>query len=684
MKYIWSKNNDENTFIEFMLPFEFRGQKAELRISSDYRYQAFVENQLVSCGQYADLPDYKSVNSVDLTDKLVKGQNVLRVIAWHLGQDFSVCRSMPASVGFEILVDEKIVAFSDENTLCRECSGYTKGEFITPQLGYGFNYDFNAKVKAWEKARLVETNYKEIERPILDNKISPLCPSTVVAQGVYNFKGCKNNVTVAEKMQKAFLSTRSFNQMTGLNRLTCDSLLKPITFRADKKGIYAIFDMQRETCGYLGFTVNVKKRCKMHLGWGEHLTDLRVRTKIGVRNFAFTFNLKNGQNTFDDYMFRLGCRYLCIFVESDEITVTRMGIREVGYPFNFIEKQFNDSLHKELYELGRRTLYLCAHEHYEDCPWREQALYGMDSRNQMLFGYGAFKEYQFAKANLTLIARSMQSDGLIALTAPARMTITIPSFTAYWLIAIGENARQSFDKGFVEQILPYAFKGIERLLKQKGEKGLELFTDIAYWNFHEWSDGLDGGEIFRSQTIDVKFDAGLTALTAIALNNIAYVLDKLDQTEKAKRLQDEAKTLTKQLENFYDADKKMYASYIDKRGNLEGYHVYTQSVVLLAGGVEKSKGKEICQIIKNPQAYNVVPATFSAFQLKYQALLENDGKNIDFCVEEIEKVFGDMLHKGATSLYETSFGEADFDDAGSSCHGWSAVVCWVLDEYLNR
>ena len=38
------------------------------------------------------------------------------------------------------------------------------------------------------------------------------------------------------------------------------------------------------------------------------------------------------------------------------------------------------------------------HEHYEDTPWREQAFYVADSRNQALCGYYAFGEYRFPAA----------------------------------------------------------------------------------------------------------------------------------------------------------------------------------------------------------------------------------------------------------------------------------------------
>ncbi len=59
------------------------------------------------------------------------------------------------------------------------------------------------------------------------------------------------------------------------------------------------------------------------------------------------------------------------------------------------------------------------HEHYENCPWREQALYNMDSRNAMLFTYIAFNDYKFARSNLTLMANGLLDDGLLNICFPS-------------------------------------------------------------------------------------------------------------------------------------------------------------------------------------------------------------------------------------------------------------------------
>ena len=82
---------------------------------------------------------------------------------------------------------------------------------------------------------------------------------------------------------------------------------------------------------------------------------------------------------------RFGARYLQLFVHSDQVKIVYAGIRPVEYPLNMQPFRSKSTLRNSIYETCVRTLINCMHEHYEDCPWREQALYTMDSRNQMLF-----------------------------------------------------------------------------------------------------------------------------------------------------------------------------------------------------------------------------------------------------------------------------------------------------------
>ena len=105
----------------------------------------------------------------------------------------------------------------------------------------------------------------------------------------------------------------------------------------------------------------------------------------------------------------------------------------------------------------RRTLSftqlmkLCMHEHYEDCPWREQALYAYDSRNQALFGYYAWGNYEFAATSIELLGRGIRPDGLLELCAPARVPVTIPIFSWIWFVEVEEHWLYSGDDRLFRQ-----------------------------------------------------------------------------------------------------------------------------------------------------------------------------------------------------------------------------------------
>ena len=65
---------------------------------------------------------------------------------------------------------------------------------------------------------------------------------------------------------------------------------------------------------------------------------------------------------------------------------------------------------------------------------------------------------------------------------------------------------------------------------------------------------------------------------------------------------------------------------------------------------------------------------------KYEALL-TDRKYVSAVKADIEKKWGGMLYKGATSFWETIKGGDDFFYAGSLCHGWSALPIYIYHRY---
>ena len=67
----------------------------------------------------------------------------------------------------------------------------------------------------------------------------------------------------------------------------------------------------------------------------------------------------------------------------------------------------------------------------------------------------------------------------------------------------------------------------------------------------------------------------------------------------------------------------------------------------------------------------------------YDALLAVDKKHVSFVISDIKSKYGKMLDEGSTTFLETDKGWKDFDNAGSLCHGWSAIPAYYLS-YFNE
>ncbi|MBR6556567.1 MAG: hypothetical protein IKT60_03960, partial [Clostridia bacterium] len=351
-----------------------------IEISADTDYAVYLNGSLVAFGQYPDYPDRKIYDTVDLTDKAKIGKNGLYIVGYHCGEHFSTHIARPAGIRFEVTENGKAIVVSDENILSRLDPYFVQHaeSKITNQLGFTYALDLTATEAEYAKSVVTETAKGEMyPRPIKKLDLLDRVPSKLVKSGTFTLNGGDR---ASDRMQNAFL----FEGEGG------------------KDGEFYIFDLGSEQTGLCDIDFELESECKAEIGWGEHLTDGRCRT--AVRNFAVEIVANKGRNYVVNPMRRFGGRYFQIFVYG-KAKVNYLGILPTPYPITEKPVLLENELDERIYKTCINTLRHCMHEHYEDCPWREQALYAMDSRNQMLCGYYAFKEYDFARASLQLMSK---------------------------------------------------------------------------------------------------------------------------------------------------------------------------------------------------------------------------------------------------------------------------------------
>jgi len=677
---------DEYTQTAETFPLSSLPGSAILRIAADSDYTIFVNGQLAAFGQYANYPFRRFYDELDILPYLRIGHNELSVLGWYYGVNSSTYCCGTAFVCYEIEADSSILLASGPDTQARPAPGYVPYQVrkISPQLGLTFSYDCTAKPESFRQAMVVDIGTTEWNpRPVAKLVLKERYGTEYVHQGQFQSKQDPDPQYLKPHyaMDYAALSWQPLQKLAGRPKAKRQQdPANPLTFNLPNcpsdGGIYWIVDLMEETAGFLDLDLEVPKDCDLYVGYGEHLRDGRCRT--AVRNFSCSLRLKKGRNQYLNTFRRFGCRYLQFFLYSSSVTIHYSGLRPTVYPVTLKEYRSGNLLRDTIYQVAQNTLLHCMHEHYEDCPWREQALYAMDSRNQMLCGYYAFNETRFPRACLELISYGQRSDGLLSLCYPAGSDLPIPSFSLVWFIAMREYIQYSGDTTLARERFAVLERLIDTFHKNRADNGLlNTFRSDStrYWNFYEWSETMDG----HDYSLPAAPEAPLNAFYCLALDSMAAICQALDKPADTYKVRASAiRALLSR--HFFNSNRGLFRSFTDR--DSDRYSVLTNALCLLCGAADGLDTKEIEHLLacNGENMPDCIPDTLSMQCFRFDALLcTNRAKYAPIILDEIDRNCLHMLRNGATTFWETIKGEADFSDAGSLCHGWSALPIYYYE-----
>lgn len=621
--WIWCDTTQkEDEYGEFTDCFTYESGNAVLYISADSNYAAYINGELAAWGQYADFPYDKVYDEVDVTSLCQKGKNHLAILVWYYGlEDTSTYYPGNAGLIYTLANNENLLCKSDTNTLSRKSNSYLnhRMHIISSEIGLGYGYDATR-----------EDNW-------LKNAVDGFHPSAIVEQSLpLRPRPCK--------------------------RLT---LLPPVKAVPCKRlsDTDIVFDLKSEQVGFLSFSLTSPCEQNITIAYGEHIVDGAVRRFIGPRDFSAFYRAKKGINNFFNPFRRFGGRYLEIHSQYP-LVIEHISIVPTVYMVKEKERPVLNETHNKIYDMCLETLRLCMHEHYEDCPWREQALYAMDSRNQILCGYYAFGEYQFPRANLQLIAKDNRPDGLLSICYPMKMDLVIPSFSLHYITECREYLEHSKDSDFLLEIYPKLVSIIHAFTIRIKDGLIPLFEGENYWNFYEWSEYLDGNLGYADSAAD--YDLVLNALLSISLQNMAFIADELNLEQNYNEIAEQLNHHIRLI--FCNAETGIYYNRPDHLT----YSQLGNALAILCGAATNEEAHVLCERMLIDE--EMTPITLSMQCFKYDAWIKIDKQRYaPIILEQIENNYKPMIDFGSTTVWETINGESDFENAGSLCHGWSAL-----------
>ena len=646
-KWIWENSSPKiDEYAEFLIEFDFFGKDLSLNISADSNYAVYLNGRLCCFGQYPDYPHFKIYDKRDLFGFARKGKNVLAIRVWYYGIDNSSTYWLgKAGLIFALESGGRPLAVSGVDTPSRLSPTYKQGvgKRITGQLGLTFEYSADG-ADGWMYA--------------CPAKEHPFTPSVLTGFEPAAFK------------ERTCLPTRLGEFYEGL-QVSADKLSSISPFGS-------VFDLGSEQVGFVTLEFTASSKGTLVVAFGEHIADGRVRRQIGGRDFSFTYNFTEGKNYFMNPFRRFGLRYIELIPDSS-ITDTKVGLISVDYPVFEEEPTFELSpRQREIYDACVHTLKLCMHEHYEDSPWREQALYAMDSRNQMLCGYYAFSETVFPKSNLELISVDRRTDGMLSICYPSTNKLAIPSFSLHYIIECEEYLRYSSDTDLLRTVYPKMQSIVDTFVKRIGEDGM-LYPPYGsgIWNFYEWEEDLDGS-LSQIDKLTAEPNLLLTCLLIIALKKLSFVEQTLGLPITDDGISD--RLIEGIRSRLYDPESGLYFNSVGSRFKSR----LGNSLAVLAG-VPENNDDASSIVSKLVCGAGLTDTSLSMRCFLYDAILAIDEeKYADFVLSDIERTYLPMLSTGNNTVWETVLGERDFNNAGSLCHGWSALPIYYYHKLIGK
>ena len=364
-------------------------------------------------------------------------------------------------------------------------------------------------------------------------------------------------------------------------------------------------------------------------------------------------------------------RYIKLTVETADrpVTILDFYYRKTAYPLEVSSKvETSDESMAKIWEISERTLRLCMHETYEDCPFYEQLQYAMDSRSQILYTYAVSADDRLARQCMDDFRRSLRHDGMIKCSYPNYEMNVIPGFAVYYIGMLYDHMMYFGDKDFLLNHVP-AVLGILSFFRNNitgsgllGKTGGILF-EHRFWSFidwtKEWRDTIGVPPAIRKGPLTME-----NLLYILGLQYASGIFNFLDYGDMSRQAAGEAEKIQDAVNRYCRGKGGMY---IDGP-SVDDYSQHTQVFAILTDTVDIDTGRKyLLETLDNPGQY--AQCSVAMMYYLFRALEKCD---LYERTDELWDVWRGMLSKNLTTC------EEDPVSSRSDCHAWGALALYEL------
>ena len=531
-----------------------------MHVSADERYELFVDGRRAGRGPERGDPDNWFFETYDLD--LRAGEHVLVARVWSLGAlspvaqmsvqpGFILCPEAEAFVG---LIGTGVAAWEAKvlggyEFVMLERWGMTGANLVVDAARFDWGFE-RGEGNGWERA-VMRRPGASADLPADYAPLHLMRPAMLPAMvEKHRFAGTVRHVQELKSASAQGVPVRAQDHLAAeapawqaLVSGNAPLTVPPRTVRR------VIVDLGDYYCAYPEMIATGGRGSSVCIEWAESLfTDAEGgpaasaggkgnRDEIEGRYFVGTGDtfLPCGEKRHLETLWWKAGRYLQVTVRTadEPLTISRLLLRETRYPLE-MESEFhsNDERLVRIITPALRTLQMCAHETYMDCPHWEQ----LHVRRRYAPGGADHLRHQPRRppaaqgaAPVRLLAPAQRHDDEPRF--PSRIHQIIPSFSLWWICMVHDYAHWRDDPDFVRSLMPGVRAVVESFLTCLNGDG--LLSAPRGWNFVDWVDEWGRGAAERGSP---ELAAGAGAGQAAELEE---VVGEAEMAARDRRLAEE-------------------------------------------------------------------------------------------------------------------------------------------------
>ncbi|GAB4161517.1 MAG: hypothetical protein Fur005_19000 [Roseiflexaceae bacterium] len=650
-------------------------RQALVHVSADERYELFLDGVRVGRGPERGEPRHWRFESYELP--LAAGTHTLVARVWSLG-DQAPGAQMSVAAGFLLAPQDAdllpILGTGVAAWDACELPGYTfrpiewPGEYVYFAVGAQFTLDGRqfpwgfeqGRGDGWQPARVVAPGIGRARPEYTPVRL--LTPAQLPA--MFERPHTSIQVRFAGPHHDAPFRAAESDQDLQQHWQQLLDQRRPISIPAQSKQ-RILLDLQEYVAAYPSLIITAGAESVIDLRWAEALYEQPIghqkgqRDQIEGRFFRGIGErwLSDGgtQRRLDTLWWRCG-RFveLTIATAAEPLLVEQIDLQATGYPLrNDQQLAASDPRLASFAPIAIRSLQMCAHETYMDCPYWEQLMYVGDTRLQALITYTLTRDDRLPRAALRHFDDSRLTSGLTQSRFPSRVTQIITPFALWWVAMVYDYALWRDEPALIAELLPGVRGVIDGFLRFRNSAG--LIEGPAGWNFMDWAPEWHAGVPPDGER---GVSSAINWLFVYALDRAAQLEQWHGEPELASRADRIATTLAAAIDqHFWDEVRGLYADDLAH----QHFSEHSQCLALLSEYLPIERQTALANgLLHDPQ---LTRTTIYFSHYLFEALTKLG--QIEALFERLQLWFG-LAEQGFSTTPEMP------EPTRSDCHAWGA------------